>query len=278
MKRIFIAFIMMVLTSFAGHSQDGRLRIYSYPMNPRQHPDDPCRGVKPPDNTTFVNQIQFMSLCSLDGDYKKSIDLYSVKYGLGNIIWPSYPILFRKDLPEVVAELKKRDLYLFDIWGFVPGSGPGGYWQQFEVPDHILELFENELGDHWLGMDNGEQDGRYVGGFADQMYPAGGNRQEQYLNFQNHFQGLTESLGNKMTTLVSLNFGHYFLKEGVYTMIGAETAQGLPNTQIYYSFIRGAGSSMVFPGSAMHQYGTDGAGKTIQESPIIMEATQQEQA
>ena len=50
-----------------------------------------------------------------------------------------------------------------------------------------------------------------------------------------------------MATLVSLNFGHYFLKEGVYTMIGAETAQGLPNTQIYYSFIRGAGKQYGVP-------------------------------
>ncbi|GAG90869.1 unnamed protein product, partial [marine sediment metagenome] len=67
------------------------------------------------------------------------------------------------------------------------------------------------------------------------------------LNFQNHFQGLTDRLGNKMATLVSLNFGHYFLKEGVYTMIGAETAQGLPNTQVYYSFIRGAGKQYGVP-------------------------------
>ena len=96
-------------------------------------------------------------------------------------------------------------------------------------------------------MDNGEQDGRYVGGYASQMYPLGGSREQQYLNFQNHFQGLTDRLGNKMSTLVSLNFGHYFLKEGVYTMIGAETAQGLPNTQIYYSFIRGAGKQYGVP-------------------------------
>jgi hypothetical protein len=50
-----------------------------------------------------------------------------------------------------------------------------------------------------------------------------------------------------MATLVSLNFGHYFLKEGIYTMIGAETAQGLPNTQVYYSFIRGAGKQYGVP-------------------------------
>jgi hypothetical protein len=175
-------------TASAAH----KVRIYNYPMNPRQHPDDSRRFVKPPDAGTFGNQIQFMALRSLDGDYKKSLDIYTIKYGLGNIIWPSYPFIYRNDLPEIVKELQKRNLYLFDIWGYVPGSGPGGYWQQFVVPQSTLDLFEKELGDRWLGMDNGEQDGRYVGGFADQMLPVGGSREQQYLNFQNHFQGFAE--------------------------------------------------------------------------------------
>lgn len=226
---------------------DNKIRIYSYPMDPRQHPDDIRKFVKPPDAETFGNRIQFMALRGLDGDYKKQLDDYTIKFRLGNIIWPSYPVLFQNNLPEVVSELKKRGLYLFDLWGYVPGSGPGGYWQQFTVPGNALGLFEKELGSHWLGMDNGEQDGRYIGGFASQLIPQGAGREQQYLNFQNHFQGLTDRLGNKMATLVSLNFGHYFLKEGVYTLIGAETAQGLPNAQVYYSFIRGAGKQYGVP-------------------------------
>ena len=216
-------------------------------MNPRLHPDDLRRVVKPPDSSTFGNQIQFMALRSLDGDYKKSLDTYCINYGLGDIIWPAYPLLYQENLPEVAAELKKRNLYLFDLWGYVPGSGPGGYWHQFIVPQKSLNIFEKELGDHWLGMDNGEQDGRYVGGFANQIPAIGIDRERQYLNFQNHFQGLTDRLGNKMAALVSLNFGHYFLKEGEYTLIGAETAQGLPNAQVYYSFIRGAGKQYGVP-------------------------------
>ena len=164
-----------------------------------------------------------------------------MKDKLGDILWVSYPLVFQDNLKEVVAEIKRRNLYLFDLWGYIPGSGPGGYWTQFVIPDGVLDLFEKELGDHWLGMDNGEQDGRYVGSFAPRMYPLGADRKQQYFNFQRHFQEMGDQLGNKMATLVSLNFGHYFLKEGVYTLIGAETAQGLPNSQIYYSFIRGAG-------------------------------------
>jgi len=166
----FSLIIVFGISAYSGFSQTtlvgDKIRIYNYPMNPRQHPDDGRRFVKPPDADTFGNQIQFMALRSLEGDYKKSLDTYTIKYGLGNIIWPAYPFIYRTDLPEIVQELKKRDLYLFDIWGYVPGSGPGGYWQQFVVPQSTFNLFEKELGNRWLGMDNGEQDGRYVGGFA----------------------------------------------------------------------------------------------------------------
>ncbi len=50
-----------------------------------------------------------------------------------------------------------------------------------------------------------------------------------------------------MSALVSLSFGHYYLKEGLYKLIGAETAQGLPNGQLFYVFIRGAGKQYGVP-------------------------------
>ncbi|MDP2337009.1 MAG: hypothetical protein Q8N05_11295 [Bacteroidota bacterium] len=251
-KKIISLIIIFGISGYSCFSQTetgvNKIRMYNYPMNPRQHPDDARRLVKPPDAGTFGNQIQFMALRSLEGDYKKSLDNYTVKYGLGNIIWPKYPLIYRKDLPEIVSELKKRGLYLFDIWGYVPGSSCRDCsGQEFSVPQNALNLFEKELGPRWLGMDNGEQDGRYIGLYASQMISPGGSREQQYLNFQNHFQGLTDRLGNKMTILISLNFGHYLLKEGVSTMIGAETAQALPNGQIYYSFIRGAGKQYGVP-------------------------------
>lgn len=217
------------------------IKLYPYQMTPSRHPDYSRRHVKSPDASFFNDKIQFIALRDLSGDYKQKLDQWVDKDKLGNILWVSYPLIFQENLKEVVGEIKKRNLYLFDLWGYIPGSGPGGYWTQFVIPDGVLNLFETELGDRWLGMDNGEQDGRYVGSFAPRMYPLGADRKQQYFNFQRHFQEMGDQLGNKMATLVSLNFGHYFLKEGVYTLIGAETAQGLPNSQIYYSFIRGAG-------------------------------------
>jgi hypothetical protein len=228
-------------------------RVYSHLMNPREHPDDSRRPVRPPDWTTFGGVTQFTTLRGFDikngriTNLKQELDKYTLTHELGSVIWPSYEILFASNLGELANEIKRRGLFLFDIWGYVPGSGPGGYWQQFKPPAGVFDILEAKLGDRWLGMDNGEQDGRYIGGFASQMQPMSGSRFEQYLNFQRHFERLTTDLGNKMATLVSLNFGHYFLREGVYTFIGAETGQALPNSQVYYAFIRGAGKQYGVP-------------------------------
>lgn len=241
-KSILYSGILCCSLSVVGGQAQNAVKLYPYKMNPTTHPDYLRHHVKAPDASLFDNKIQFIALRDLSGpDYKQRITQWVDKDKLGNILWVSYPLIYQDNLKEVVSEIKKRDLYLFDLWGYIPGSGPGGYWQQYVIPNGVLDLFESELGERWLGMDNGEQDGRYVGNFAPRMYPMGGDRKQQYFNFQRHFEEMGDQLGNKMATLVSLNFGHYFLKEGVYTLIGAETAQGLPNSQIYYSFIRGAG-------------------------------------
>ena len=228
-------------------------RGYSHLMNPSEHPDYERRNVKPPTWETFGNRTRFTSLRGFGieddkiVDCGKTLERWTKTFALGDVIWPSYPVVFAENVDELGREIRDRGLFLFDIWGYVPGSGPGGYWQQYVPPGEALELFERELGERWLGMDVGEQDGRYVGGYAPQVYPVSGDRFEQYLSFQRHFQRMCDELGNKMSTLVSLNFGHYFLKEGVYTTIGAEAGQALPNNQVYYAFIRGAGKQYGVP-------------------------------
>lgn len=230
-----------------------RHRVYSRLMDPREHPDDSRRHVRPPDWNTFGNRVHFATLRDFpvkDGKlagFREEIEKYTRTFDLGDVIWPSYPVLFAENVQELAGEIRERKLFLFDIWGYVPGSGRGGYWQQYQPPPGVFQMLESSLGERWLGMDVGEQDGRYIGGYAPQMHPAGGSRFEQYLNFHRHFERMTTDLGSRMSTLVSLNFGHYFLKEGIYTLIGAETAQGLPNGQVYYAFIRGAGKQYGVP-------------------------------
>jgi hypothetical protein len=228
-------------------------RVYTHLLEPREHPDDARRFVKPPNWETFGNQTQFAALRGFGVEkdmitgYAEEIEKYTKTYDLGRVVWPSYPIVFAKNIGDLADEIKKRDLFLFDIWGYVPGSGPGDYWMQYKVPVEALATLESTLGDHWLGMDVGEQDGRYIGGYADQAFPVSANRFDQYLNFQRHFERMGDDLGHKLSTLVSLNYGHYFLKEGTYSTIGAETAQALPNNQVYYAFIRGAGKQYGVP-------------------------------
>ena len=240
-------------------------QVYLYKMSPRENPDDARRPVKPPSDDVFKNKIQFTSMRSLwpaaapkdappeaaakvEKYISDDIDRWTVKDGIGNVLWLHYNTVFRGDCRFVADEIARRNLYLFDLWGFVPGSGNGKEpWTQFKAPTDVLGYFEKTLGDRWLGMDNGEQDGRYVRCFSWTFSDAGHDEFSQYRNFQNHFEKLGDCLGNKLSTLVSLNFGHYYLKEGIYTIIGAETAQALPNTQIYYSFIRGAGKQYGVP-------------------------------
>ena len=109
LKKSFFLLIVLSSLSYVSPSQtipaEKAIRIYNYPMNPRQHPDDARRFVKPPDANTFGNKIQFMALRNLDGDFKKSLDIYTQEYGLGNIICPSYPLIYRDDLSEVVQEI-----------------------------------------------------------------------------------------------------------------------------------------------------------------------------
>ena len=105
----------------------------------------------------------------------------------------------------------------------------------------MVRHLQRVLGDRFLGIDNGEQDGRYIWATAEQQCPREQSRLAQYLSFQRHFQKLCDELGNHMTALSSLTLGHYFLKEGNHVLLGAETAQALPNSQLYYAFIRGAG-------------------------------------
>ncbi len=280
-KQILSLSALLLLLAVAAPAQPPRPRVYSHLMDPREHPDDLRHFVRPPDWSTFHNRTQFTSLRGLeekDGrlvNFREEIQRYTRTHELGDVLWLSYPVLFTSNVDELADEINRRHLYLFDIWGYVPGSGRSGYWQQFKVPNGVLPMLESKLGERWLGMDIGEQDGRYLG-YARMVWPPDASRLEQYRNFHRHFERMTSDLGNKVCALVSLNFGHYFLKEGLYTLIGAETAQALPNSQVYYAFIRGAGkqygvpwfgNASIFNRWGYKTYGSSGVTEGSEHSP-----------
>ena len=212
--------------------------LYDRLLDPREHPDYHRRPVQPPDWETFggTPRLIFITDFTITGnrivDYPQALDLVR-SAGLGEVYKCTYTHIFAENLDAFAEEFRKRGLFLFSLYGYVPGSGPGGLWRQYVAPPEALRLLEKRLGDHWLGMENGEQDGRYVGGYASQMGLRPADRVRQYLNFQGHFDKHGDDVGNRMTILVSLNFSHYFAKEGVYTLNGAETGQALPNSQVY---------------------------------------------
>ena len=211
-------------------------------LDPRIHPDDGRRCVRVPTWETFEHVTQFITLRDLaQTSWREDLERYTEEFKLGRIVWPVINLLHCGHLAQVLEEICRRGLYLFDLWSYVPGSPLEAQWSNITPPPGMVRHLRRTLGDRFLGIDNGEQDGRYIWATAEQQCPRAQSRLAQYLSFQRHFQKLCDELGNDMTALTSLTLGHYFLKEGNHVLLGAETAQALPNSQLYYAFIRGAG-------------------------------------
>lgn len=220
---------------------------YPYLLSAAMYPDYSRRPLRVPTWETFDHTTQFTLLRVFTQrhgqicDFQRDLDVYTEQFKLGRVIWPILYHVFADNFRELVAEIKARGLFLFDMWGNVPGcSGHGNWPPRLRIEPGMVEYLEQELGDRFLGIDNGEHDGRYIGKYASAQCPSSPDRLGQYLNFQRLFERYFDDLGNRITSLVSLCFGHYFVKEGNHYLLGAETAQALPNSQIYYAFIRGA--------------------------------------
>ena len=168
-------------------------KVYTRLLNPREYPEDARRFVKPPDWNVFGGQTHFTTMRQFQMrdnrlvNYAEDFERYTKTHDLGDVIWPNSRFLTAANIPDMVEEMKRRNLYMYQVWGYVPGSGPGS-WHQFELSEETSNLFESKLGDHWLGMDMGEQDGRYILGYAAEMYPSSGDRFLQYLNFHRLIQ------------------------------------------------------------------------------------------
>jgi hypothetical protein len=60
-----------------------------------------------------------------------------------------------------------------------------------------------------------------------------------YLRLMRYFDRMADDLGGRLMALNSLYFVHH-VRTGLYTTLGSETAQGLPNAQLFYAFLRSA--------------------------------------
>lgn len=244
-------------------------KVYLHLIEPERYPDFHLRAAKAITRDALENRIQFSSLRGFpttdekikvvealadmgarpnpaEGskliEIQETIDMYVKHFRLGKVLWPVYPTLLASNFNELVDICAEQDLYLYDFWGYVPGSKTSAQsiWGEYKITDEVDSYLQSKLGDHFLGYDNGEQDGRYVHALARQTAPLSLSRQDQYRNFQAYFEKVNDAMRNHTVTLASLTFLHYFAREGNTIMIGAETAQALPSSVMWFAFIRGA--------------------------------------
>lgn len=231
-------------------------RVWVDPVRPEKYPGFVERAIKPVTRGDLDNEFHTVAMRGFAFDKNpaepphrfrviklgESLDEYTVSHDFGRVIWPFWTFLFAENWREVIDELARRKLYLFDIWGYCPSGPFAEYgWSEYRVPDEVHEYITTKLGPRFLGYDNGEQDGRYIGGYAPLVCPAPATRKQGWEAFCQYFTQLGNDLQNYLVSLNSLTYPHYFAQMGNHRMLGAETAQGLPSVPMWYAFIRGAG-------------------------------------
>ena len=94
-------------------------------------------------------------------------------YAVADCVWPGYDVVFSSNFPELARFLRNRTIPAVDLGGFVPGGA-----QDFDVhrgvPSQsyldegraILNPSNDPSSGLLMGLDMGEQDVRYLWGYA----------------------------------------------------------------------------------------------------------------
>ncbi len=218
---------------------------WTKPVVPEAHPLFAATEPKPVTRATMGYNLHFTGARSIDAD---SLDQFHRIRSFGDVCWPHIGILPQRrdyktdaDYATAMAEtetrlrdVRKRGLYLFDIWGYVPFGEAGPV--PHVTPEHHAML-TGIFGDRFLGYDNGEQDGRYIGAYADRGSFT--DREGGWADIVKWDEGICADSMGYMNATGSLNFSHYYGERGDRTL-GLETAQGLPSDTLMFAFLRGA--------------------------------------
>jgi hypothetical protein len=220
-------------------------RPWTEPVVPERYPLFATAEPKPVTRATLGYDLHFTGARDVS---VSALDEFHRDYDFGDICWPHIGILpqrrdFRSDadyqkalqsLEERLVDVRDRGLILWDIWGYVPNDEAGPTPRV--APEHHVALLR-VLGDRFLGYDDGEQDGRYIGAYADRDPIT--DRRTGWEAFARWDQGLCNDSLGYMNATGSLNFSHYYGERGCRTL-GLETAQGLPSDTLMFAFLRGA--------------------------------------
>lgn len=133
----------------------------------------------------------------------------------------------------------------FDFWAVFQGeklpSGPGYHLGDCQMSKEEYDYMIREVGNLFLGWEIGEFDGLYgrdvIYYLKDEERPR--TRREAHDRFITYLKDMHQKLYGNTNALCGVTFPHYF-NELPTRMLGAEVAQGLLNTQVYISFLRGA--------------------------------------
>jgi len=220
-------------------------RPWTKPVVPEDHPLYASTEPKPVTRATLGYDLHFTGARGIDAH---TLDNFHRHYDFGDICWPHIGILPQqrdsktdadyqaalKGLEERLVDVRDRGLILWDIWGYVPLNEAGPTPRV--TPEHH-EVLTRVLGDRFLGYDNGEQDGRYIGSYANRDPIT--DRRSGWDCFVKWDEGICNDSMNYMNATGSLNFSHYYAERGCRTL-GLETAQGLPSDTLMFAFLRGA--------------------------------------
>ena len=225
----------------------GQYGIYCHHLSPRENPAWNRVRAKPVDRAVFNGRYDYVSAKGASVWNSNEFDRLTRELDCGRIVHPVIGSLFSPGretaFSNLVHKMKDRGLVMFGPWWQVPAWG-----KQVHPSREQYEYLESQLGDLWFGMENGEQDARYVRSFCAGKWPQGGkDRFSCYVDFNRFFDRFSEWMGDKMSLFCVSTLVPYLLREGTYTCLGMETSQMHPNTQVSYAFIRGAGKQYGVP-------------------------------
>jgi hypothetical protein len=202
------------------------LELYPLANDPFASPTGTRAWTKPPQGLA-ANKPHWSAY---RGDLSAAaLDNYNAS-GLGDVVWPQWPVLTSPALATELAGVQKRGLWLTDISNYVPGDPSdcdphdaihlNGVCE-YHMPRAVTDLLNESLGERFTGMDNGEQDGRYLSFTPGQYRGCGGSPstrpselRSSFLHFARFFDRMADDLGNKLMSLNSIWYPHYFAKSG----------------------------------------------------------------
>ncbi len=235
LKHIFIILFIStvgIAATYGQKSHISKIKLNTNYIDVTKYPDYTRRQFTVPSWETFNNRVHLVGL-------RYGLTESAISNTVGDILRPNLGWVRQNEtkLTNLCNVVKTEDKFIWNVGGYIP-----------EIPDHAGGFYYNDillsqqlLGDRFLGMDVGEQDGRYVWQYNSQYYLSY-NQKKEYHKFHRMFTKVTEDQAEKMTLLTTLWGWHYPVKDGVSMMQAAETQNkaAITNAQIQYSFLRGA--------------------------------------